>query len=956
MAAIIPGYEYDIFISYRQNDNKRDAWVTNFVAALKDELEATLKNPVSIYFDENPHDGLLETHQVGASLEKKLKCLVLIPIISQTYCDTTSFAWQYELLPFIKIAKGDELGMNITLANGNVTSRVLPIKIHDLDTEDLNTLETVLDGPLRSIDFIYQESGVNRPLLPTDSRDLNLEKSDYRNQVNKLANALKEIGTSIIKSSSKIEGEDANDIISPAANRQTGLPSSNKKPIWQKLRESKNYGIIIILMTLFFGLTFREFLSFGLTRLNISPVWSDIFLYTILLFLPTMATLLFIPRDKSRFLRRARRLIPPVNILAAAVTLVIMFWGRDLGAMTTIVTYEDGQGNSREVTVLKNEFVTALLTYPFEPKNDNADSLSLLENQWLNKGIPLAINQNLQQFKSISNWVGGEDRSLKEKFEQLEYEADYLLLGKYERTDDSLVVDIQLYNSQAKIFHEQTLKTTSLFEMSDAIKQVLLDKLAIHPSAKTQADLPFTAFVTDNEKAFKHWASGNNRAAIREDPDYAYAYLSELYHATRYGWGDIYKIQLAEDGLDRLAKLPEQDQLRFRAFYFLAKGEKEKALMAYERFVEFNPGDQKVIFAYIRFLRTNGYEEKALEISWENFSKTFDIDYGEILYELTLLLGDAEELDQLKKEVKNVKILLPDLAYLIVMGTIDFWRGDLTSARSMFQEVLIEKPKYYTLDSLIKVIDFMEEVDKGTLKEFGNSITGTYLAERGDQLTNYKFENGRLKMAWGGQVPQVVYQLDENSIYWCNPFSDRQYQVKEIFSKGVHGQIFKIQHNQQNSPDVEAFTRYYYKASPELLEAMDAFRSNDYDKADSLFRIVYQYDSGYYFVRNFIDAIKFSSDEDAFKLAKLLHGKRLKGEKNKEVLDFSYNDDVLQFKPENGVPQTIYPVGDNWLMDAYNKENRWKVLNKDDNLSIELHKYNRDEGGYRFVDTYILVK
>lgn len=82
MPAILPGYEYDIFISYRQNDNKRDGWVTNFIAALKDELEATLKNPVSIYFDENPYDGLLETHQVNASLEKKLKCLVFIPVIS----------------------------------------------------------------------------------------------------------------------------------------------------------------------------------------------------------------------------------------------------------------------------------------------------------------------------------------------------------------------------------------------------------------------------------------------------------------------------------------------------------------------------------------------------------------------------------------------------------------------------------------------------------------------------------------------------------------------------------------------------------------------------------------------------------------------------------------------------------------------------------------------------------
>ena len=30
MASIIPGYEYDIFISYRQKDNKHDSWVTTF--------------------------------------------------------------------------------------------------------------------------------------------------------------------------------------------------------------------------------------------------------------------------------------------------------------------------------------------------------------------------------------------------------------------------------------------------------------------------------------------------------------------------------------------------------------------------------------------------------------------------------------------------------------------------------------------------------------------------------------------------------------------------------------------------------------------------------------------------------------------------------------------------------------------------------------------------------------
>lgn len=199
MPSIHPDYEYDIFISYRQNDNKRDGWVTSFVAALRDELEATLKNPVSIYFDENPHDGLLETHLVNDSLKKKLKCLVLIPIISQTFCDTKSFAWEHEFLPFKKMAKEDSLGMNISLPNGNVASRVLPIKIHVLDTEDEELLAQELDGPLRAIDFIYKEPGVNRPLKPEDTKEDNINNTNYANQINKVANALKEIGTSILK-------------------------------------------------------------------------------------------------------------------------------------------------------------------------------------------------------------------------------------------------------------------------------------------------------------------------------------------------------------------------------------------------------------------------------------------------------------------------------------------------------------------------------------------------------------------------------------------------------------------------------------------------------------------------------------------------------------------------------------------------------------------------------------
>ncbi len=77
MPSIIANFEYDIFISYRHNDN-RSGWVTEFVNALQEELASTIKEPLTIYFDVNPHDGLLETHNVDKSLEGKLKCLIFI--------------------------------------------------------------------------------------------------------------------------------------------------------------------------------------------------------------------------------------------------------------------------------------------------------------------------------------------------------------------------------------------------------------------------------------------------------------------------------------------------------------------------------------------------------------------------------------------------------------------------------------------------------------------------------------------------------------------------------------------------------------------------------------------------------------------------------------------------------------------------------------------------------------
>lgn len=216
MSSLFPGYECDIFISYRQKDNAYDGWVTAFVENLKKELEATFKENISVYFDVNPHDGLLETHEVADSLKGKLKCLVFVPVISRTYCDSKSFAWRHEFGEFLKQAITDNFGLKVKAANGNVTSRVLPVRIHDLENADLQLCESELGSPLRGVEFIYREPGVNRPLTPDDDKRINQHDTRYRNQINKVTNAIREI----ILSMKSISGEQ---VITEREIKLTGL-------------------------------------------------------------------------------------------------------------------------------------------------------------------------------------------------------------------------------------------------------------------------------------------------------------------------------------------------------------------------------------------------------------------------------------------------------------------------------------------------------------------------------------------------------------------------------------------------------------------------------------------------------------------------------------------------------------------------------------------------------------
>lgn len=249
-SAILPDFEYDLYISYRANDNKYipsgtktgtgGGWVTEMVEKLKQELEATLKDRLSIHFDRSQDDFRTDLSTSTGPIEHAVKALIFIPIISQTYCDTNSAVWKEEFLQFKTESSTDRLGRNIKLSGDSSTSRFLPIKIHDLDPEDLHLLEEELSGELRSIDFIYREQGVNRPLRPVDDEIISdSSRIFYRNQINKLANTIKEIINGIKvqeKSGNTPENQDISTRPVPLKSFINSLPGSLKVQVIERSR------------------------------------------------------------------------------------------------------------------------------------------------------------------------------------------------------------------------------------------------------------------------------------------------------------------------------------------------------------------------------------------------------------------------------------------------------------------------------------------------------------------------------------------------------------------------------------------------------------------------------------------------------------------------------------------------------------------------------------------------
>ncbi|MDF1560432.1 MAG: tetratricopeptide repeat protein [Bacteroidales bacterium] len=721
MASIIGDFSYDIFISYRQKDNKYDGWITDFVDNLKKELEATFKEEISVYFDINPHDGLLETHDVDESLKEKLRCLIFIPIVSRTYCDPKSFAWQHEFVAFVEQASKDRYGLKVKLPSGNVASRVLPVYIHDLNPADQKLFEEVLGGMLRGVEFIYKAPGVNRPLRSAEENPHdNLNHTIYRDQVNKVANAIDEIFRGLTESDQQSEEIPPGEFIKQKREKDSiSQPGKPERGIVSLFKDLKSRAVPQLLAAyLVAGLIIVEIVSWLAKKYLLSPHLVSFCMVALAAMIPAVIILAYFHGKQGRKRwTKAEKIGIPSNLVAAVLLLVLLFHGRNLGATTTTVSFVDEQGKEVDRLVPKSEFRKKLLVFSME--NNSGDN----DLDWLAHAMPDMLSYDLSQdiYLNIRSVYDISDNlreegypdaisvpmTLKKKIAS-EKHMDYFTAGQIKGQDGLLSAEIYIHDTRTtKLLAENTFTGRDIFTMVDNMTIWIKEALGI-PEAHIEntVDLPVAEITTMSVPALKNLYHGLDEYMLKENREIGLTFIRQAIEADTtfaYAYRNLYAFSIQATKLEEamralislmtyIHKLPENDRFDVKHdYYFHIKQDPEMSMEVARNWAELYPEDIKAheVLA-MRYMMLNQKENELAE-----YEAILTLDPGQ--YDYLLTIGDIHKnqgrFDEALKYYQRYADVFPGQSKSFTrLGSLYSRYGDNGQATKYYNKALLIDP------------------------------------------------------------------------------------------------------------------------------------------------------------------------------------------------------------------------------------------------------------------------
>lgn len=481
---------------------------------------------------------------------------------------------------------------------------------------------------------------------------------------------------------------------------------------WQALKERR----VLPLLGLYLGASWVavEFLGFLVDRYRLSPYLIDLVLLVLGTLLPAAVVLAWTHgKPGPDQWTRLDKVVLPANLALTVGLVLILFSGRDLGAITEVVTAEDETGARIERVIPKASFRKQAALYFFA--NESSDS----EADWVRRWIPMAIYLDLIQDAYFDNrspfqlsadlmesgaQLGDAPLALKREIARklhLTYFLDGAVRGLH-----PFVLETRLYRTdRGRLLARHHYDGFDLGELVDRIAVDMKADLGVSPGEIDAAqDLPVAALSSDDPGALarfidgmmqlsfhRDWAAAARSLmrAVDADPTFAlaqfYLYQTNLLLGTESG-------DAIDAAMHYLYKVPERLQGAIKEVYYTWRGEPEKALAVLRLDVTLFPDDIIAHRRLANFYRKTAYFVEALG----QYEFILELDPADelVLRDIANIHGALGHFEEALASLQTYSDQYPrDVEALLETGEIYQLLGRLADAEQVYDRAALLAPQ-----------------------------------------------------------------------------------------------------------------------------------------------------------------------------------------------------------------------------------------------------------------------
>lgn len=561
--------------------------------------------------------------------------------------------------------------------------------------------------------------------------------------------------------------------------------------------------------------TLLQFIDWILTRYQISPYWTDIFLWIFVGIIPSLLIyLLHQERFHQRRLRRREMIIIPLNILLVFGSLTVAYGGSDFGSILKKVNFTDIDGQQISQTIVKPEFVQSAPIFSFE-QLEGPDS-----TKWIGNLLKYTLNMDIRQDKYLTTWWANAAGETDKINIAKPAKGAYYIDGRYRILSDGFEIIPTLRDKRNGVIEaERIFRGKDFFTLIDSISIYLRQEMGITPfQMKQSIDLDIKYYLTDNFEALKYYALGgfeNFDKAIQLDSTMAMAaaeYASRYYNGPR---GQLESKHLIALAMRHRKRLPYEHQIWVMLKKYQISEEWEKADKLIELQFELDPNNTQTYADALNFYLATGQVEKAYAMA-SNYYDKFPSSNTK-MYQLWLAIRMGE-LDQAEKGFKKLVEQFPqNISYLGNLLLVYIHQQKLDLAQENIERQVLIKPEEEEGASLIlNAISYMKK--NPDFNKNLSTFAGFFRRQSSEMITEWNVSNNGVFCRTENLPGWYEFPDGENRLIRWHDYVN----INEVeFLKNSTGEVYanKIGNSLQ------------WKQDATIWNAEELLRSRDYERA-----------------------------------------------------------------------------------------------------------------------------